>query len=159
MISNKVGYELLEFIPCDEKDLVNYENITGAGIVFKVDNNYLVGYNNWRKQWEIPAGKIEEGETAKVAAIRELFEESHQKADNAEFVGLFKKRRPNKEIVYMAIFLCVKDHIVPFIKKDDDEFDEIKLWNLKDEIGDVDKIDLEIIKTVNKVVNVKTNLK
>ena len=25
----------------------------------------VVGYNTWRKQWEFPAGGIEEGETAK----------------------------------------------------------------------------------------------
>jgi len=145
---NKCGYELLEYIPCNEQEIINYENVTGAGIVVKVNDEFLIGFNNWRKQWEMPAGRIEKGESARQAAIRELLEETHQKVENIEFKGLFKKKRPNGEIVYMAIFLCVKDGIVPFVKKEDDEMDEIKLWDLKEDIGYVDEIDLKIIKIV-----------
>lgn len=148
IIKNKCGYELLEYIPCDEQEIINYENVTGAGIVVKVNDEFLIGFNNWRKQWEMPAGRIEKGESARQAAIRELFEETHQKVENIEFKGLFKKKRPNGEIVYMAIFLCVKDEIIPFVKKDDDENDEIKLWNLKENIGYVDEIDLKIIEII-----------
>lgn len=150
IIKNKCGYELLEYIPCDEQEIINYENVTGAGIVVKVNDEFLIGFNNWRKQWEIPAGGIEKGESARQAAIRELFEETHQKVENIEFKGLFKKKRPNGEIVYMAIFLCVKDEIVPFVKKDDDENDEIKLWNLKEDIGYIDEIDLKIIEIIQE---------
>lgn len=96
----------------------------------------------------IPAGRIEKGESARQAAIRELFEETHQQVDDIEFKGLFKKKRPNGEIVYMAIFLCVKDRILPFIKKDNDENGEIKLWDLKEDIGYVDEIDLKIIELI-----------
>lgn len=146
MIKNNCGYELLEFIPCEESDVIKYENVTGSGVVYKVDNKYLVGFNNWRKQWEIPAGRIENGETARQAAIRELYEETHQEANNLEFKGLFKKKRPNGEIVYMAIFFCEKEEIVAFVKKDNDENDDIKLWDLKEDIGYVDEIDAEIIR-------------
>lgn len=52
IIRNKCGYELLEYISCNEEEIINYENVTGAGIVFKVNSNYLIGFNNWRKQWE-----------------------------------------------------------------------------------------------------------
>ncbi len=148
IIKNKCGYELLEYISCDEQEIINYDNVTGAGIVFKVNSNYLIGFNNWRKQWEIPAGRIEKGESARQAAIRELFEETHQQVDNIEFRGLFKKKRPNGEIVYMAIFTCVKDSIEPFVKKDEDENDEIKLWDLREDIGYVDEIDLKIIEII-----------
>ena len=148
IIKNKCGYELLEYIPCNEQEIINYENVTGAGIVVKVNDEFLIGFNNWRKQWEIPAGGIEKGESARQAAIRELLEETHQKVENMEFKGLFKKKRPNGEIAYMAIFLCEKDGIVPFVKKDDDENDEIKLWNLKENIGYVDEIDLKIIEII-----------
>lgn len=152
IIKNRCGYELLSYIPCDEQEIINYENVTGAGIVFKVNSSYLIGFNNWRKQWEIPAGRIEKGESARQAVIRELLEETHQKVDDIEFKGLFKKKRPNGEIVYMAIFLCIKDNIVPFVKEDKDENDEIKLWDLKEDIGYVDEIDLKIIESVRRII-------
>ena len=147
-VKNQCGYELLEYIPCTEQEILKYENVTGSGVIFKVDGKYLIGFNNWRKQWEIPAGRIEKGESARQAAIRELFEETHQQVEDAEFKGLFKKKRPNGEIVYMAIFLCVKDSVSIFVKKDDDEMDEIKLWDLEEDIGYVDEIDVEIVRTI-----------
>ena len=48
----------------------------------------------------------------------------------------------------MAIFTCVKDSIEPFVKKDEDENDEIKLWDLREDIGYVDEIDLKIIEII-----------
>ena len=99
MIKNKSGYELIEYIPCDEHEIVNYENVTSAGVIFKVNNSYLIGFNDWRMQWELPVGGIEKGESARQAAIRELFEETHQKVDDVQFKGLFKKKRPTGEIV------------------------------------------------------------
>ena len=111
MITNRNGYELLEYISCSEAELNKYENITGAGVIFEVDNKYLVGFNNWRLQWEIPAGGIDQGETPKQAALRELKEEAHQEIDDAEFVGLFKKKRPTGKIVYMAIYKYTTDSI------------------------------------------------
>ena len=50
----------------------------------------------------------------------------------------------------MAIFSSEIDNIMPFIKKDDDENDEIKLWDLKESIGYVDEIDVKIIEIVTK---------
>ena len=144
-IKNKSGYELLEYISCKEQEIIDYKNITSAGVVFKVENKYLIGFNDWRMQWELPVGGIEKGETARQAALRELLEETHQKADNVEFKGVFKKKRPNGEIVYTAIFFCEEDNIVPFVKNDADENIEIKLWDLNEEIGYVDEIDLKII--------------
>lgn len=55
IIKNKYGYELIEYIPCDEQEIKQYKNVTGAGIVIKVKDNFLIGFNNWRKQWKIPA--------------------------------------------------------------------------------------------------------
>ncbi|MBE5958354.1 MAG: NUDIX hydrolase [Lachnospiraceae bacterium] len=73
-----------------EKDVSLYKNVTGAYAIIMVGDKWLVGYNNWRKQWEFPAGGIEENETPRQAAIRELFEETHQKNSDLKFKGLFK---------------------------------------------------------------------
>jgi len=48
-------------------------------------DKYVVGLNKYRKQWEFPAGGIEDGESAREAAIRELYEETHQRNNHLEF--------------------------------------------------------------------------
>lgn len=147
---NKNGYKLLEYIPINEEDVNKYENITSAGVVFEVNGKYLLGWNNWRKQWELAVGGIENGETPRQAATRELLEETHQEVDYLEFKGLFKKIRPTGEIVYTAIFYTNKDKITEFIKNDLDENDKIMLWDLKEDIGYVDEIDKNIINILQK---------
>ena len=145
-VENKGGYKLLEYLNINEEDINKYENITSAGVVFEVDGKYLIGWNNWRKQWELAVGGIEKGETPREAATRELLEETHQEVDYLDFKGLFKKARPTGEIVYTAIYYTTKDKLAEFIKNDLDENDKIMLWDLKEDIGYVDEIDLEIIK-------------
>ena len=150
IVENKNGYKLLEYIPINEEDIDKYENITSAGVVFEVNGKYLIGWNNWRKQWELAVGGIEKGETPREAAKRELFEETHQEVDYLEFKGLFKKTRPTGEIVYTAIYYTNKDQISEFIKNDLDENDKIMLWDSEEDIGYVDEIDNEIIKNLQK---------
>ena len=149
-VENKGGYKLLEYLKINEDNINNYNNITSAGVVLEVDGKYLIGWNNWRKQWELAVGGIEKEETPREAATRELFEETHQKVDYLEFKGLFKKKRPSGEIVYTAIYYTTKDKIAEFIKNDLDENDKIMLWDLKEDIGYIDEIDLEIIKILQK---------
>ena len=36
IIKNKSGYELLEYISCREQEIIDYKNVTSAGVVFKV---------------------------------------------------------------------------------------------------------------------------
>ena len=151
IVENKNGYKLLEYIPINEEDIDKYENITSAGVVFEVNGKYLIGWNNWRKQWELAVGGIEKEETPREAAKRELLEETHQEVDYLDFKGLFKKARPTGEIVYTAIYYTNKDQISEFIKNDLDENDKIMLWDLKENIGDVDEIDKEIIKLVMNI--------
>lgn len=158
LAKNKNGYELLEYIPIKEEEISNYQNVTGAGVIVKVNDRYLVGYNNWRKQWELPIGGIEKGESAREAAMRELYEETHQEIDNMQFKGLFKKIRPTGEIVYTAIFYSIKENITPFIKQNDDENDEIKLWHLAENIGYIDEIDVKMIQMISDYDNEKINV-
>ena len=71
--------------------------------ILKIADKYIVGYNPWRKQWEFPAGGIEEGETSREAAIRELYEETHQKNEMLDFKGLFKVQDARGNIIYTAL--------------------------------------------------------
>ena len=114
LAKNKSGWTLLEYLKINEEEITDYDNVTGAFAVIKVNGKYLIGYNVWRNQWEFPAGGIEKGESARDAAERELFEETHQKSKNLEFRGLFKIMKPNGEIKYQAIFGGFLDELMPF---------------------------------------------
>ena len=145
LAKNKFGWMVLEFLKISEDEINNYPNVTGAFAIVNVNGQYLIGFNSWRKQWEFPAGGIEKGETARDAAQRELFEETHQNNSKLEFKGLFKIMKPDGEIKHQAVFLCFQDELTPFKKGDGDEMDEIMLWDLKADIGYVDECDLKMV--------------
>ena len=148
LVKNKMGWKLIEYIDIEEKDIEQYPNVTGAYAILKIADKYVVGYNAWRKQWEFPAGGIEEGETAREAAIRELYEETHQKNAMLEFKGLFKVEDAKGIIKYQAIFVCYQEELLPFEHNDNDEMNEIKLWDMQEEIGYVDECDVKIVQMV-----------
>lgn len=147
LAENKTGHQLLEYINISEDDLIKnkvFEPITGAFAFIKCKDKYLITYNKWRKQWEFPAGKIEKGESYKECASRELMEETNQKIEKLEFKGLFKIYDKNKsEIRYRAIYFGELDNLEEF--KENDETNEIMLWDLKSDIGYFDEVDKKMI--------------
>lgn len=148
LAKNKSGWILLEYIDIEEKNIEKYENVTGAYAILKIKDKYVIGYNGWRKQWEFPAGGIDEGETAREAAIRELYEETHQKNEELEFKGLFKVEDAKGKIKYQTVFVGEQNELSPFQYEENDEMDEIKLWDMKEDIGYVDECDVKIVRMV-----------
>ena len=70
------GNKLLEFIKITEEDeVMQFSPITVCLLVVKIGNDYLMGFNHWRKGWEIFGGCPEEGETMREAMVREAKEE------------------------------------------------------------------------------------
>ena len=145
LAKNKSGWCLLEYLPIKEEEIENYDNVTGAFAIICVQGKYLIGYNQFRKQWEFPAGGIESGETARQAAERELWEETHQRCSELEFRGLFKIQKPDGGMRYQAIFRGTLEEVQPFIGTDADEMERIMLWDLQEDIGDVDRCDLKMV--------------
>lgn len=148
LAKNKSGWKLLEYINIQEDDIIQYKNVTGAYAILRIGNQYVVGYNRWRQQWEFPAGGINEGETARQAATRELYEETHQKNEKLYFKGLFKVEDKSGNIKYQAVFVCYQEELLPFEYHNDDEMNEIRLWDMQEDIGDVDEADLKIVQMV-----------
>lgn len=145
---NKSGWILHEYISIQEEQISEYPNVTGSYAIVKVGNRYLIGYNDWRKQWEFPAGGIENGETARQAAYRELLEETHQGNLELEFKGLFKVTDSHGKQKYQAVFLGQKGALEPFVYSENDEMSKISLWDMKEDIGYVDELDVAIVKAI-----------
>lgn len=147
LAKNKTGHQLLEYIKVSEADLIKnnlFKPITGSFAFIKYNEKYLIAYNKWRKQWEFPAGKVENGESYKECAVRELLEETNQKVKTLEYKGLFKIYDKNKdEIRYRTAYFGEIDNIEEF--KENDEMDEIMLWDLKSDIGYFDEVDKKML--------------
>ncbi|MBR2020751.1 MAG: NUDIX hydrolase [Clostridia bacterium] len=70
------GNKLLELIKIAEEDAaLQFSPITVCLLVVKIGKDYLMGFNHWRKSWEIFGGCPEEGETMREAMVREAKEE------------------------------------------------------------------------------------
>lgn len=148
LAKNKSGWKLMEYLDIDEADICKYPNVTGSYAILRIKDKYVIGYNGWRKQWEFPAGGIDEGETARQAAARELYEETHQRNEDLEFKGLFKVEDAKGIIKYQAVFVGSQEELLPFERQSIDEMDEIMLWDMKEDIGYVDECDVKIVQIV-----------
>lgn len=148
LAENKSGWTLLEYLNITENEISKYHNVTGSYVILMIKQRIVVGFNRYRKQWELPSGGIEEGETARQAAIRELYEETHQKVDILNFKGLIRVKDPQGIIKYQAVFKGCKNEFFPFVYEENDEMEKIYLWDMKENIGYVDECDIKIAEIV-----------
>ncbi|RDI37224.1 NUDIX domain-containing protein [Falsibacillus pallidus] len=142
-ISKNNGFEFLDFIKISEEEMSIYKPIAGSFAVINCTGRYLMCYNSWRKQWELPAGQREAHETSKECAIRELYEETGQIVHDLDFKGLIKvKNLSNGNVKYNPIYFSSIDELQPF--QENNETSEIKLWDLKEKIGVLDEVDIKV---------------
>ena len=145
---NRDGIQLLDYYDVDESELDRFQPLSSAYAVIFVKDKLLLGFNKYRKQWEAAAGKIEAGETPRCAAIRELYEENHQRAGQLAFKGVFRIFDPkHQEIRYRSVFWGTLDALEPFHCTNVDE--RILLWDFKSDIGYVDAVDIKMIEMIN----------
>lgn len=120
--------------------------LTSAFVICMFQNKMIFGYNNWRKQLEIPAGKREVGESIVENAEREFLEETHQIITSPKMIKVVKLKNQKSTIRYRAIFLTRIEELIPFVKKPDDEMDYLKLIDFNSiDSSLVDSIDFKIL--------------
>ena len=142
-INKNNGFEFLDFLVVEEDEIYDYQRLAGSYAVLKCEDKFLLCYNTWRKQWELPAGQREENETPRDCAIRELYEETGQIVSNLEFKGLLKvKNISNEEVKYNPVYFTTLEELLPF--QQNSETSEIKLWDLKGQLGYIDEVDINI---------------
>ncbi|QFT89661.1 Putative 8-oxo-dGTP diphosphatase YtkD [Bacillus sp. THAF10] len=146
-ITKNHGLEFLDFISISEEEMYTYQPLAGSFAVIKCNGKYLMCYNVWREQWEIPAGRREGDETPKECAIRELYEETGQVVSDLEFKGLLMSKEASSEKVkFNPVYFKEVENLQPFLENE--ETSEIKLWDLKEELGYVDSVDIRIFEFI-----------
>lgn len=108
----------------------------------------LMMFDSWRRQWELPGGMREPGETARQAAVRELREETGIHAVDLSFAavaefGLTKPERRETLAVYQ-----VQLQGVPQLTVNDEALD-FRWWSPSEPVGeDMSPLDAEIARRV-----------
>ncbi|TWT02529.1 NUDIX domain-containing protein [Planomicrobium sp. CPCC 101079] len=141
--TNNNGFEFLEFIRINEGEMYKYKPLAGSFAVVVCEGKYLICFNKWRSQWELPAGRREGEETPKECAMRELYEETGQMVSNLVFKGLLKaKNQHSGKVKYNPVYSTAIDRLQPF--RENEETTEIRLWDLREDIGCFDEVDMRI---------------
>lgn len=115
MIETVPGVELLGIFPDVESAPEDEVPLTFTQVVVMRENNILLLYNPERKQWELPGGGLEMGETIQACAIREVYEETSQQIENPTYRGLFKIRLRNGSCEYGALYVAHLAHLQPHL--------------------------------------------
>ena len=142
-VHNTDGSVLLTFDHVPEENLGDLDPsvpLTASLVVLWWDQKCLMVFNRFRQAWELPGGMIDPGESAGEAAVRELFEESGQRADSLEFAGVTKIRvAPDDRLEFLAVYRGAVDTPQPFAAND--EMSEAVWWSPGEPLTDLYPID------------------
>ncbi|MBB3110187.1 8-oxo-dGTP diphosphatase [Paenibacillus phyllosphaerae] len=122
--------------------------LTHALTVVRQGDKVLLLFNKWRRNWELPGGLIEQGETARDCIMRELQEETNQSAANVVFKGLMKfDLQPSfhgpQWTEYGALFAGELMDWREF--EANDEAEQVMLWCRESDIGPIAEIERKLI--------------
>jgi len=115
-------------------------------VVVQWGQKVLFGFNVSRQQWELPGGSVEQGESAHVAALRELEEETGIRAERASLVARAEFMFDGAPTIYVAAVLLVVLASAPDIVESD-ELNSFIWWDPTAEEWDgMSALDAEVVR-------------
>lgn len=143
LTKNKLGYTLLEF-ETSVVDFNKYPVINYSVTIIDYDNKFLICYNRWRKQWELPGGRRNKGETLENCAKREVYEETGQGLENIHILGFAKISSPKGRVFHLGVYYSFLTTLKEFIPND--EIKAIKMWDMSSELEYFDEINAHLMR-------------
>ena len=106
LATGPLGMELLSFHTEPEETRFEDHPVGYALVALWHGERVLMVLERSRRCWELPGGGIEEGETPRAAAVRELREEAeqHVRAEDLRFVGFARTSLPDHRTMYGAVY-------------------------------------------------------
>lgn len=84
--TGKVSVVRSQFAGTNSSEIVIKEHHSAGGLIFNDDAVLLIVWDPPRSTYDFPKGHIEEGESAEVAAVREVFEETGYKTKVSKYI-------------------------------------------------------------------------
>jgi len=114
--------------------------LTASLVVLWCGHRCLMVFNHYKRAWELPGGMLDPGESPREAAVRELAEESGQRADTLELAGVaLTTVAPDNRREHLAIYRGRVESPQPF--SPNDEMSDAVWWNPGDPLADLFPID------------------
>jgi ADP-ribose pyrophosphatase YjhB (NUDIX family) len=117
-----------------------------ALVVVEWGQRVLFGFNISRQQWELPGGTVEEGESARDAALRELAEETSIQADRVSLVARAEFMFDGEATRYLAAVFAVVLGSDPELVESD-ELHNFIWWDPMGELfNELSPLDAEVVR-------------
>ena len=137
------GCVLFRLDQVDESHLDDLEPaipLTASLVVLWDAGDCLLVFNRFHQVWELPGGMIDPGESARDAAVRELFEESGQRADTLALAGVARTwYPPANRLEHLAIYRGTVTSRAVFAEND--EMTQSLWWDGTTDLPDFAPID------------------
>ncbi|GCD92093.1 tRNA (adenosine(37)-N6)-threonylcarbamoyltransferase complex ATPase subunit type 1 TsaE [Nocardioides sp. LS1] len=138
---------LLDFFRCEESELGDLDPTIPLPLSLMVaehDGRVVMVHNAWRREWELPGGEIEAGETPREAAVREFREESGMAPGaDVDFVGVATVQVGHERTIQFAALyrttLDAVDELAPH-----EEIDQMTAWDLASDLPGLSAIDAHL---------------